>query len=179
MALALAGCGESPPKEPTGAAAQKPASGSVDRSQAGTAAPAVMFEDGSGEPASLADFRGRPLLVNLWATWCAPCVAEMPTLNALAAREKGIEVLALSQDIEGRAKVEAFLEDRKLSNLEAHIDAELAIMGALKVSTLPTTILFDAQGRELWRMTGAEDWAGERAATLIAEAKPASRAAVR
>ena len=174
LAVALAACGgESPPQEPTAAAAtEKLASGKVDRSQAGTAAPAVMFEDGSGEPASLADFRGKPLLVNLWATWCAPCVAEMPTLNALAAREQGIEVLALSQDIEGRAKVEGFLEERKLTNLEAHIDAELVMMSALKVSTLPTTIMFDAQGRELWRMTGSEDWNGARAAKLIAEAIP-------
>jgi len=173
MAAALAGCREErQPQEPEAAAAEKPATGTVDRSHAGTAAPAITFEDGSGEPASLADFRGRPLLVNLWATWCAPCIAEMPTLDALAAREQGIEVVALSQDIEGRAKVEQFLRERKLSNLEAHIDDELAMMGALKVSTLPTTIMFDAQGRELWRMTGIEDWTGERAAKLIAEAKP-------
>lgn len=144
--------------------------GRLDRSHAGTPGPDAIFQDPSGEPASLADFRGKPLLVNLWATWCAPCVAEMPTLDALAAREPGVQVLALSQDFDGRRKVSAFLNERKLENLEAYLDGEMAMMGALKVQTLPTTILYDADGRELWRMTGTEDWTGPRARALIAEA---------
>ena len=133
-------------------------------------APAITFEDPSGEPTSLAQFEGKPVLLNLWATWCAPCVAEMPTLDALAAREPGIQVIALSQDIDGRQKVDAFFKQHEYSELEAYLDPQLASMTALKVQSLPTTILYDAAGRELWRMTGAEDWQGPRAAALLSEA---------
>ena len=144
--------------------------GRLDRSRAGSAAPRVLFQDPAGEPASLADFRGKPVLLNLWATWCAPCVAEMPTLDALAAREGGIEVLTVSQDLNGAEKVDAFFAARKFEMLEPYIDPELTLMGELGVTTLPTTILYDAEGREVWRMTGMEEWTGRRAAALIAEA---------
>ena len=177
--LALAACG--PAGEPANVSGpdqpgwngppQAPATGRLDRSHAGETAPATAFEDSEGAPASLADFAGKPVLLNLWATWCAPCVAEMPTLDALAAREKDIQVVALSQDLEGRQKVDAFFEKGKFTALEAYLDPELRLMGALKVQSLPTTILYDARGREVWRMTGAEDWQGERVAALLAEAK--------
>ncbi len=144
--------------------------GRLDRSRAGTPAPDAQFEDPAGEPASFADFRGKPLLVNLWATWCAPCIAEMPALDALAARQSGLQVLALSQDLDGRQKVDAFFEQRKFARLEAYLDTQISMMSELKVQTLPTTILYDAEGRELWRMTGMENWDGPRARALIAEA---------
>src|SRR6478672_5459513 len=81
----------------------------IDRSHAGAAAPTGEFEDPDGEAVSFAVFQGKPLLVNLWATWCTPCVAEMPTLDALAGRTNGkLQVLTLSQDADGREKVEAF-----------------------------------------------------------------------
>jgi thiol-disulfide isomerase/thioredoxin len=144
----------------------------LDRSRAGRAAPETSFQDPDGESVTLADFRGKPLLLNLWATWCSPCVAEMPTLDTLAAREgEKLQVLTLSHD-DKREKAEAFLAKRKLSNLEAYIDTEFATMSALGVQSLPTTILYDAEGREVWRVVGDEDWAGEKAATLIAEARP-------
>ena len=177
-ALLLAGCGEA--GEPKGGKAprdwsapqkvEKSGTGKLDRSHAGSAAPDVLFQDPAGEPASLADFRGKPVLVNLWATWCAPCVVEMPSLDALAAREPRIQVLALSQDMNGQAKVDAFFEQRKFARLEPYIDAELTLMTQLGVTTLPTTILYDSDGREVWRMAGLEDWQGSRAAELIAEA---------
>jgi thiol-disulfide isomerase/thioredoxin len=175
-ALAMAGCDAPSGGAPDGGAAKQPAApgvesaGRLDRSQAGSAAPDIAFEDPSGDPASLADFAGKPVLLNLWATWCAPCVAEMPTLDALAADRPGIRVIALSQDLEGRQKVDAFFERNKFASLEPYLDAELRLMGALKVQSLPTTILYDARGREVWRMTGAEDWKGPRAAALMAEA---------
>jgi thiol-disulfide isomerase/thioredoxin len=150
-------------------AAETP-TGQLDRSFAGTPAPASGFQDPDGETVSLADFRGRPLLVNLWATWCAPCIAEMPTLDALAAREKGLRVLAVSQDLEGTDKVDAFFAKRPFQMLQPYIDPKLALMTELKVDTLPTTILYDAQGREVWRMTGMEDWEVRRAAGLLKEA---------
>jgi thiol-disulfide isomerase/thioredoxin len=129
-----------------------------------------LFQDPTGKTARLADFRGKPVLVNLWATWCAPCVVEMPSLDALAAREPRLKVLALSQDLEGKAKVDPFFAERRFSKLEPFIDAELGMMTSLGVGTLPTTILYDGEGREVWRITGLEDWTGSRAKALIEEA---------
>ena len=177
--LAVASCGRAP--EPDQAAAGQPPwagpkeeapTGRLDRSHAGTAAPVTSFEDPDGEPASLADFRGRPLLVNLWATWCGPCIAEMPTLDALAGREgKWLHVLTVSQDLDGRDKVEAFFQKRGYRHLETWLDPQMALMQALKVDTLPTTILYDSEGIEVWRMTGMADWESERAARLLTEAE--------
>jgi thiol-disulfide isomerase/thioredoxin len=175
-AMLLSGCERQPADPPEAKPAAAPtaqgekAAGRLDRSHAGSAAPYTVFEDPAGEPASLQDFRGKPVLLNLWATWCAPCVAEMPTLDGLAASREDIEVLAVSQDMAGAAKVDAFFEKRKFRMLEPYLDPELALMTGLKVDTLPTTILYDASGREVWRMTGMEDWQSERAAALIAEA---------
>jgi len=110
------------------------------------------------------------VLLNLWATWCGPCVAEMPTLDALAAREgERLQVLTVSQDLNGRDKVETFFRKRGYRNLETWLDPQMALMAALKVDTLPTTILYDSQGRELWRVTGMEDWQSGRAALLLGE----------
>jgi thiol-disulfide isomerase/thioredoxin len=143
----------------------------LDRSQAGKPAPAAEFQDPQGRSVSLSDFRGKPLLVNLWATWCAPCVTELPTLDALAAREDGrLQVLAISQDGDDRAKVESFLAEHKLSALEAYMDPKLALMPELGVEILPTTILYDSEGRELWRMAGVADWGDAGSAALIGEA---------
>jgi thiol-disulfide isomerase/thioredoxin len=173
-ALLIAGCERQAPQAADTAPAPKAAgekvAGRLDRSHAGSAAPYATFQDPAGEPASLQDFRGKPVLLNLWATWCAPCVAEMPTLDALAAGRDDIEVLAVSQDMAGAAKVDAFFAERKFRMLEPYLDPELSLMTGLKVDTLPTTILYDASGREVWRMTGMEDWQDERAAALIAEA---------
>ncbi len=160
------------PDQPSWAGPKESApTGRLDRSRAGRIAPAANLEDPDGEPASLAGFRGKPLLVNLWATWCAPCIAEMPTLDALAAREKDrLQVVTISQDLDGRDKVETFFARRGYRHLETWLDPQMALMQDLKVDTLPTTILYDAQGRELWRMTGMEDWESGRAAMLLKQA---------
>jgi thiol-disulfide isomerase/thioredoxin len=178
LALALAGCDRQKAEVPQGeqpraaAPAKRLPTGRLDRSHAGTPAPAILFENPDGEPATFAEFLGKPLLVNLWATWCAPCIVEMPSLDALAEREQGVTVLALSQDLAGQDKVEAFFAERDLAKLEAYIDPELAVMEKLRIDTLPTTILYDAHGREVWRMTGMEDWTADRAAKLLKEAEP-------
>ena len=180
-AAALAGCDRQKAAEPQGdAPAAAPAAGSyptgrLDRSNAGTPAPDVRFLDPDGEPASFADFRGRPLLLNLWATWCGPCVVEMPSLDALAGREgEALQVLALSQDLDGRQKVAEFFERHRFRHIEPFLDSNLETMTALRIGTLPTTILYDSQGREVWRMTGMAEWDGERARRLLAEASPAA-----
>jgi len=181
LGLALAGCDRQKARAPQGggpeaanAAAAAPAypTGRLDRSHAGTPAPDAVFEDGQGRPVRLSVFRGRPLLVNFWATWCAPCVVEMPSLDALAAREGGgIGVIAVSQDLDGRRKVTDFFAARDFSRLEPYLDPQMALMTALRLDTLPTTILYDDQGREVWRMVGMVDWRSERAARLLLEAE--------
>jgi thiol-disulfide isomerase/thioredoxin len=175
LLLALAACGE-PAREPKasqpaqGGEAPSAPAGKLDRSNAGRAAPARPFEDPDGAPASLADFRGKPVLLNLWATWCAPCIAEMPTLDRLAAREAGrLNVLTVSQDLDGRDKVEAFFARQGYRNLETWLDPQMALMTELKADTLPTTILYDSKGREVWRVVGMEDWESARAAALLEE----------
>ena len=175
--LALTACGgtaernQAGPDQPSWSGPKEEApTGRLDRSHAGKPAPATAFEDPDGAAASLADFRGRPVLLNLWATWCGPCVAEMPTLDALAAREgERLQVLTVSQDPDGRDKVEAFFRKQGYRNLETWLDPQMALMAALKVDTLPTTIFYDAKGRELWRVTGMEDWESGRTALLLKE----------
>jgi thiol-disulfide isomerase/thioredoxin len=177
VVLAACGGGDGPtnvagPDQPAGSGAPEAApTGKLDRSTAGQTAPTTSFQDPDGAPASLADFRGRPVLLNLWATWCAPCIAEMPTLDILAAREADrLHVLTISQDLDGRDKVEAFFAKQGYRNLETWLDPRMALMTELKADTLPTTILYDAQGREVWRVIGMEDWKSGRAALLLREA---------
>ena len=87
---------------------------SVDRSHKGQRAPEAAFKDPDGSDISLADFAGTPVLVNLWATWCGPCVKELPTLDRLSAARKDMTIIAVSQDMGPHASVEAFLKDKKL-----------------------------------------------------------------
>lgn len=184
LGLALAGCdrqsapapqGEAPVTANVataeGAAKQAYPTGRLDRSRAGTPAPTTTFEDPQGRPVTMAAFRGRPVLVNLWATWCGPCVVEMPSLDALAEREgERIQLLALSQDMAGREGVTRFFAARNFLRLQPYLDARLDFMAALRIDTLPTTILYDAQGREVWRMTGMAEWGDERTTRLLREA---------
>ncbi len=175
--FALAGCDSQPAEPPQGkapvaataAAKLPPGVGRLDRSFAGRPAPTAAFEDPDGELTSLVQFRGTPVLVNLWATGCGPCVAEMPMLDALAGEAKGYEVLTISQDVDGRGKVDAFFAKHGYKHLEEYLDPELSMMTEMQVDTLPTTILYDKDGREVWRMTGREEWNGPRAKALIAE----------
>jgi thiol-disulfide isomerase/thioredoxin len=145
----------------------------LDRSRKGRPAPAVTFKDPDGGDISLADLRGEPVLMNLWATWCAPCVKELPTLNQLSqtrGADGKLTVIAVSQDMGPQNSVNAFLETLKVDDLGAFHDPAMALSGALQAEVLPTTVLFDADGREVWRYVGDFDWSGEEAAKLLAEA---------
>jgi thiol-disulfide isomerase/thioredoxin len=185
LSLALAACDRQSAGTPQGEAANGGAAapgnaaapharyptGRLDRSRAGTPAPTNSFQDPQGRPTTLAAFRGRPLLVNLWATWCGPCVVEMPALDRLAAAQDGrVQVLAISQDTDGRELVTRFFAARNFQQLQPYLDPSLDIMMALRVDTLPTTILYDAEGREVWRMTGMAEWGDERTTRLLGEA---------
>ena len=144
--------------------------GQVSRDNAGEAAPDTPFTAPDGRETTLAAFAGKPVLVNLWATWCAPCVAEMPTLDALAEREDGkLQVLVISQDMDGAEKVAPFFEKAAFKRLQPYLEPGMALSVGYGAN-LPTTILYDADGKEVWRVLGDTDWTGKPAADLIAEA---------
>jgi len=172
--LALTACQQkagAPPAANETAAAVDDTGGikGVHRDNRGKAAPDALFTDGNGKPVRVADFKGRPVLVNLWASWCAPCVKELPTLDKLAASGK-IEVLAVSQDTGPQASVVAFLKDHRIATLKPYHDAKMGLSGALGPDVvLPTSILFDANGKEVWRYVGDLDWTSADAAKLVAE----------
>ena len=178
--LALAACqkppqqqAEAPQANEAAPAEAGPVKG-VDRSHKGEAAPAATFDNPDGGAISLAKFKGVPVLVNLWASWCAPCVKELPTLDKLAAshRDDGqLGVIAVSQDSGPQPSVVAFLAKLKIKDLGAYHDPKMALSGALGPDTvLPTSILYDANGKEVWRYVGDLDWTSAEAAKLLAEA---------
>jgi thiol-disulfide isomerase/thioredoxin len=177
-ALLLAACDRQSTTTPQpNAAAPPPAStggepaGALDIAQRGAAMPGDGFTAPDGKPVKLADFKGQPLLVNLWATWCGPCVKEMPSLDRLAARTKGkLRVLVVNQDTAKQAvdPVPAWWAKAKLVNLQPYRDGENNLGFAFGGGLLPTTVLYDSQGKEVWRIAGGMDWDGPRANTLLA-----------
>ena len=136
--------------------------------------PELRFTDADDKPLTLADYKGKVVLVNFWATWCAPCVKEMPSLDRLQAAvgKDRLVVLPLSLDGSSRAKVAPFYADRKLANLGIYFDKGKKALGALDVSVLPTSVLIDPQGRELGRLEGNADWDKPEAVALIKAAVP-------
>jgi thiol-disulfide isomerase/thioredoxin len=153
------------------AAAASP-QGVIDRSHKGSALPDFTLTDAAGRRATLASFKGKPLLVNLWATWCAPCVVELPMLDKLAAGSAGrLKVLTVSQDMASTsAKVAPFLAGKGVAHLEPWLDPKGDLAMHYQANTLPTTIYYDAQGREVWRFVGGHDWTSAATATMLAEA---------
>lgn len=180
--MLLAGCDrQSAPQPQANAAAAAPAApfpaegGAIDRSHKGEAAPAAALTGLDGKAAPLAGLRGKPVLVNLWATWCAPCVAEMPTLDRAAAALAGKAVVVAVNQGETPDKVQAFLKDKPLAHARTLLDPDMAI--SLKLAAnLPTTILYDAEGREVWRSTGSRDWSAPASLDLVREAGRAATA---
>lgn len=143
----------------------------IDRSHKGEAAPTAAFRGPDDAAVTLANFRGKPLLVNLWATWCAPCIAEMPTLDALAAKStERMAVIAVAQDLQGAEIVDPWFQKAGLKVLQPYVDPQNGLLDAAN-SALPTSIYYDAEGREIWRVVGAIDWQGAEAKALLAEAK--------
>ncbi len=133
-------------------------------------APVNSFQDPTGAPKRIADFKGKVTVVNLWATWCGPCVIEMPTLAKLAAEYQGqpVEVLAISVDRPDDAdKARAFIA--KHAPLAFYHDPKMALPFAFKptASGMPTTIIYGADGVERGRLAGGADWGGKDAKALI------------
>ena len=148
------------------------APGVIDRSHHGSLLPDLGFKDPAGKELRLTTLKGQPLLINLWATWCAPCIAELPTLDRLAATSgHTLQVIAVSQDLGEPAKIGAFVKDHGLAKLAVWLDPDNALTNHYQAQSLPTTVLYDSAGREVWRATGPRDWAAADTAKLLAEAK--------
>ncbi|GAA2888778.1 TlpA disulfide reductase family protein [Aminobacter niigataensis] len=122
--------------------------------------PEIQFQDGEGQPRTLADHSGKVVLLNVWATWCIPCRKEMPTLDRLQAELGGpdFEVVALSIDRAGPDAVRKFFAEIGIQHLALNIDASGKAMFALAIIGLPATILIDREGREVGRLIGPTEW---------------------
>lgn len=122
--------------------------------------PLLQFTDDTDKPQTLADFRGKIVLLNVWATWCLPCRKEMPTLDRLQAALGGpdFEVIALSIDRGGPEAVKKFYAETGVQHLAVHVDATSQAGFGLASFGLPTTLLVDRQGQELGRLTGPAEW---------------------
>lgn len=142
--------------------------GTIDRSHRGSLLPDFTLDDPSGKVLRLANLKGKPVLINLWATWCAPCIAELPMLEKLAAAGE-LRVVTISQDMRPPDQVAAFLKARGLTRLEPWLDPENDLSFHYQTGTLPTTIYYDAQGREIWRFVGEHDWTNPETAKMLAE----------
>lgn len=140
-----------------------------ERQARGEPAPAGPFFENGETKRTFADFRGRALVVNFWATWCPPCVKEMPALDRLhaAVAADGIEVLALSSDREGAPVVRSFYQRNQIKALAVLIDQAGALSRALNVVGLPTTVLFDTAGREVGRVLGTAEWDSEQTIAFL------------
>jgi thiol-disulfide isomerase/thioredoxin len=127
------------------------------------------FRNASGEHLTLADFRGRVVLLNLWATWCGPCRAEMPALDRLQAMHQGdgLAVLAVSVDKGGSAAVQHFFEQRGLRNLTPYLDANGATVRAFGARRIPTTLIIDRDGNVVGSLVGPKQWDSPDTAALV------------
>ena len=169
----IAGCDRQKDEAPQAPAATQDVKG-ADRSHKGEPAPTVKFKNPDGGEFDLGKFKGTPVLVNLWASWCAPCIKELPTLQELEqaqSKEGKLGVIAVSQDMAPQGSVDAFLGERDIGRFAAYHDEQMRISEALGIQVLPTTILYDAEGKEVWRYVGDLDWTGEEATKLLSELK--------
>jgi thiol-disulfide isomerase/thioredoxin len=136
------------------------------------AVPELSFVDAKGEPRTLRDFNGKVVLLNLWATWCAPCRKEMPGLDKLQAElgSSTFEVVAISVDRSGPVGARKFLDSIGTKNLALYADPTARLTSTLKAIGMPTTLLIDSEGREVGRLTGPAEWDSEDAKALIKSA---------
>jgi thiol-disulfide isomerase/thioredoxin len=135
--------------------------------------PDLAFEDADGKPRKLSDWRGKTVLVNLWATWCVPCRREMPALEGLQARlqSPNFEVVAINIDTRDPDKPRKFLEEAKLTRLGYFNDQKAKVFQDLKAIGralgMPTSVLVDGQGCEIATIAGPAEWASDDAVKLI------------
>ncbi len=131
--------------------------------------PELSFVDGAGQQLSLADFRGKTILLNVWATWCVPCRKEMPSLDRLQAKlgGPGFEVVPLSIDRDGLPKVRAFYNELGLKAVAIYVDTSGAAAYRLGAVGIPTTLLIDPNGLEAGRLVGPAEWDSPQVMKII------------
>lgn len=169
LAACDSGAGDAAQQQEQLGAAKQDLTGEIDYSFAGELMPVVSVADPAGKELNLGALQGQPVLLNLWATWCAPCVVEMPMLDELAAQKQGeLRVITVSQDMRGADVVVPFFEDRDFQHLEQWLDPANDLGVAFDGSgAMPLTVLFDAEGRELFRVAGGYHWDSEEALAAI------------
>jgi thiol-disulfide isomerase/thioredoxin len=139
-------------------------------------APEISLTDMAGKPVSLADFKGQFVLVNLWATWCQPCLKEMPSLVSLQKRLGSVlTVLAVSEDHGGTEIVQPFVEQHDLDRLKIYLDPKSTAIHAFEARGLPTSFLIDADGKLLGRVEGGADWDSDAIRDTLAKLLPAAK----
>jgi thiol-disulfide isomerase/thioredoxin len=135
--------------------------------------PDLAFDDADGRPRKLSDWRGKTVLVNLWATWCVPCRKEMPALEGLQAKLQGpnFEVVAINIDTRDPEKPKTFLKDAKLTRLGYFYDEKAKVFQDLKAAGralgMPTSVLVDPKGCEIGTIAGPAEWDSEDAIKLV------------
>lgn len=132
-------------------------------------APKYPFLSPDGAEITLASFAGKTVLVNLWAPWCAPCVEELPSIDALAGSlpSEAFAVVAINVDRSSTRGATDFFAENGIAHLAPYADPSLGIVAALETRGLPTTVLYDRTGREMGRLLGSADWASEDAKALV------------
>jgi thiol-disulfide isomerase/thioredoxin len=122
--------------------------------------PDIRFQGADGKPYTLSNFRGKVVLLNVWATWCVPCRKEMPALDRLQQTLGGpdFQVVALSINSGGAAVVRQFYDEIGIRSLSVYVDPSMEASGKLRAVGIPTTLLIDREGRERWRKTGPAEW---------------------
>lgn len=131
--------------------------------------PEFPFQDHEGKARTLKEWNGKVVLLNLWATWCAPCRKEMPSLDRLQSElgSDKFEVVAVSADKTGVEGAKKFLDQIKVARLGVFADPTVRIHSGLKAIGMPASILLDAKGREIGRLVGPAEWDSHEAKTLI------------
>jgi thiol-disulfide isomerase/thioredoxin len=134
--------------------------------------PEIKFQDADGQERTLTDWRGKVVLLNLWATWCLPCRKEMPALDRLQSTlgSDQFQVVAISVDRTGLPGAKKFLEETKTPNLAVYADPTARLASTLRAAGLPATLLIDKEGREIGRLLGPAEWDGDAAKRLIQSA---------
>ena len=139
--------------------------------------PELSFIDGDGRARSLADFKGKPILLNIWATWCAPCRKEMPSLDRLQADQGSqLAVLPLSLDRQGFPAVKKFYDELGLRSIGIFLDQSGATASKLNAVGLPTTLFINRDGREIGRKSGPAEWDSAEVVALVREHLELTRA---
>jgi|SRR5581483_4063256 len=127
----------------------------------------LAFQDADGKTVRISDFRGRPVILNIWAKWCAPCVVELPQLNELQQKGGTLKVLAVAVDEPDPVKVRGFLINRNLTSLTPYLDPKNVFAKALRIRSIPVSVLINKDGYAMVRVDAPVAWFSAAAVALL------------